>query len=104
MKIEAILVPHGAEYQSVLRGIKQGCRRFGRKVDIPVIPVPMGQEAIGCFLINAKKHQASWTQTDGSVIMMGLCGALSPTLTIGDTVIYQSCRDGGITLGPVTPP
>jgi len=95
MKIKAILVPRGAEYQSVLRGVKQGSRRFGRKVGIPVIPVPMGQEAIGCFLVNAKKHQASWTQTDGSVIMMGLCGALSPTLTIGDTVIYQSCWDGG---------
>ncbi|MEA5620562.1 phosphorylase [Cronbergia sp. UHCC 0137] len=73
-----ILVPQGAEYQAVCRGLNQvGTRPT-------VIPIPVGVEPLRQYLQQSPPPSTR-------VLLMGLCGSLSPNYTVGDLVLYQSC-------------
>lgn len=80
--IDIIVVPQGAEYQAVCRGLNQA-----QAESIVVIPIPIGSKNLSLSLAQ-KAFQAKNPQ---NVVIMGLCGSLSPKYVLGDPLIYQSC-------------
>jgi Phosphorylase superfamily len=85
--IDVIFVPQGPEFKAVQRGLN----RIGAKVAL--YATPMGPYAIkGCL--------EQWLQLEfrtfdppPCVLLMGLCGSMSPSFSIGDRVLYRSCID-----------
>jgi nucleoside phosphorylase len=76
-----ILVPQGAEFQAVIRGI-------GRSERL-IIAIPAGLEPVQNFLA-----QQQWNvRSIDRVYVLGLCGGLNPDLAIGDAVVYASCQN-----------
>jgi hypothetical protein len=78
------LVPQGAEYQSVQRGL-------GDRSDVQVIAIPAGLQPVRSWLA-ARSDDPPW-QSAQHIIVMGLCGALDPALKIGDRVSYTTCQN-----------
>lgn len=84
-----ILVPQGAEYQAVLRGLQ---RISTAKPESPypvVIPIPMGPAPVSCFL--DKRHQVEPFAPNSTVLLMGLGGSLAPDLTVGAIALVDKC-------------
>ena len=81
--IDTIVVPQGAEYQAVCRGLKKACAK-----DIKVIPIPIGTKNIEQTLADCRSELSN-TQ---HLLIMGLCGS-SKQHSVGDIVLYQSCRN-----------
>jgi nucleoside phosphorylase len=76
-----ILVPQGAEFQAVKRGI-------GRSERL-IVAIPAGLQPVQNFLA-----QQQWdTRSVDRVYVLGLCGGLNPDLAIGDAVVYASCQN-----------
>jgi len=75
-----ILVPQGAEYQAV-------CRGLSHVVNSPpqVLAIPMGIEPLRQYL------QKLTHLSEQQILMMGLCGSLSKKYQVGDIVLYQNC-------------
>jgi Phosphorylase superfamily len=75
-----ILVPQGAEYQAV-------CRGLSRVTSSPpqVLAIPMGIEPVRQYL------QKLTHFSEHRILMMGLCGSLSKKYQVGDIVLYQNC-------------
>lgn len=82
LSIDTILVPRGAEYKAVCRGLKQANWQ-----ETTVVPIPIGVNNIVEYLEN----QSFWQASPQRVVMMGLCGSLSVGKNIGDPVLYQAC-------------
>lgn len=82
MRPNVILVPQGAEYQAVQRGL-QSVSPQPTVVSVPVGPAPLTQ-----FL-------QTWCRThelqQQRVLVTGLCGSLSPTHPEASIVLYQGC-------------
>ncbi|NEQ85782.1 MAG: phosphorylase [Moorea sp. SIO2I5] len=86
--VTIILVPQGAEYQAVCRGINQ---ITGRPKPM-ILSIPIGEEPV-------TKYLETWLQTTTNfpqhslpkILLMGLCGSLSPNYSVGDIVIYNDC-------------
>ncbi|MGL4882070.1 MAG: hypothetical protein ACRC8K_13540, partial [Waterburya sp.] len=100
LAIDTIVVPQGAEYQAVCRGLKQARRQRaeGRRqrgglyqveqVKNPqVVSIPMGRNYVQQILAD-RIFKVTKPQT---VLIMGLCGSLVPQYSVGDPVLYQSC-------------
>lgn len=83
-----IFVPQGAEFQAVQRGLQSQ-----RNASIAAIPIPMGPDAAQPFFQKWYAAKNSSTPLPTVIAIMGLCGSLNPTLTVGDAVVYQSCID-----------
>ncbi len=84
MLINTIVVPQGAEYQAVCRGLSKA------QVDsIQVIAIPIGVRHISQVLANYSQQIDSWA----NVLIMGLCGSLSDSYTVQDSVLIKSCQD-----------
>lgn len=81
--IHAILVPQGAEYRAVCRGLKQ--------TQLPVFPIPVGAVPLSQSLEILKQNKLWQASGQPQVLLMGLCGSLSPHNKVGDVVLYQSC-------------
>ena len=80
--IQAILVPQGAEYRAVCRGLRDA------NMSLPVLPILVGALPL--------RHQLEiWKQEEGleQILLMGLCGSLSSDYVMGDLVLYQSCTN-----------
>lgn len=79
--IDIILVPQGAEYQAVRRGV-------GRAQLPTVVPIPVGPAPL-------RRYLDTWQQADTiagkKLLVMGLCGGLVPLHAIADTVLYREC-------------
>jgi purine-nucleoside phosphorylase len=77
-----ILVPQGAEYRAVCRGVRQ--------LDQPpqVVAIPVGIASVTRFLHNFQERD--WGQ---NILVMGLCGSLTGELQVGDAVLYRDCVD-----------
>ncbi|MCV3214905.1 phosphorylase [Plectonema radiosum NIES-515] len=73
-----IVVPQGAEYKAVCRGLtsKQN-----------VIPIPVGGQAVSRYL---RSCQDKW-KPQTKVLVMGLCGSLRDRFQVGDIVLYDEC-------------
>ena len=81
LSINTIVVPQGAEYQAVCRGLQQKSNK------IQVIAIPIGTKDVLQVLV---KRSFEFT-TPQRVLIMGLCGSLSQQYSVGDTVLYQDC-------------
>jgi Phosphorylase superfamily len=79
-----VLVPQGAEYQAVKRGLPD-------RSDFTLIAIPAGLQPVRSFLAE-RSRDALWSSVQ-QVIVMGLCGALNPVLQVGDRVLYQTCQN-----------
>lgn len=79
--ISVILVPQGAEHQAVCQGLKL------HHHPPTVIPIPIGETAVKQCLNRLPIQQFD------SVLVMGLCGSLSPEYEIGTVTLYQGCVD-----------
>ena len=77
-----ILVPQGAEYNAVCRGIK------ALNLNPPpwVLPIPAGGKAVTQYL-----EKRFYRFPTYPVLIMGVCGSLSPQYGVGDVVLYESC-------------
>jgi hypothetical protein len=80
LQIDTILVPQGAEYQAVCRGLS---RVKGTKPTVRAVPVSV--QPLQRYLQNLPQ------QPEQKVLLMGLCGSLNQHLTVGDVVLYQGC-------------
>jgi len=79
-----ILAPQGAEYQAVLKGIK----------NIPSAPIilsiPIGTLAVTNYLQDWLQSRDYYYPIKG-VILMGLAGSLSMELGLGEIALFESC-------------
>ncbi|MBW4614818.1 MAG: phosphorylase [Desmonostoc vinosum HA7617-LM4] len=83
--IHKILVPSGAEYKAVCRGLK------GLRGVMPtVVPIPMGMKPLAQYL---QKGQASENihNEPQNILVMGICGSLTKHFVVGDVVLYRDC-------------
>jgi hypothetical protein len=103
--INTILVPQGAEYQAVCRGLSQFT---GSKPNI--VSIPVGVKPVTQYLKQWQKEPSFFTQVPQTmlvqpenekslsqprVLVMGLCGSLSQRYSVGDIVLYQNCTYQG---------
>ncbi|MFN6461957.1 MAG: phosphorylase [Nostoc sp. DedVER02] len=81
LPVNTILVPQGAEYKAVCRGLS------GVTGSMPtVVAIPVGMKPLLKYL-----HQGQFLVPKSRVLIMGICGSLSDRYTVGDIVLYQDC-------------
>lgn len=80
-----ILVPQGAEYQAVCRGLAKV------RQPPPVQAIPLGIPGLVTDFL--QKHFLSQVSSSSGVVLMGLAGGLAPDLSIGDRLLYEGCYD-----------
>jgi purine-nucleoside phosphorylase len=85
LSINTIVVPQGAEYQAVCRGLAKA----KVKERIQVIAIPLGVKQMSQVLVN----YGEIISNSSNVLIMGLCGSLSNTYAVGDSVVVKSCVD-----------
>lgn len=93
--IDKILVVQGAEYRAVELGLKQAkiANKLGK---IPqIIPIPIGEKDAEQIWQNQRFMANSQPQ---KVLIMGLCGSLSPQYSVGDIVLYHACIKDNLSL------
>lgn len=89
--IDLILVPQGAEYQAVMRGLKPSLESGETRLNQPtVVAIPAGVAPVQQFL-QMPPYPTLLQQK--SILVLGLCGSLRSQLEIGQAVLYQSCRN-----------
>ena len=82
--VDIIVVPQGAEYQAVCRGLPK------HSLDsVQIITIPMGTKNLPQVL-TSYSQQLSLAQ---NVLIMGLCGSLSQLYNVGDVILVKSCQD-----------
>ncbi|NEP61216.1 MAG: phosphorylase [Symploca sp. SIO2G7] len=86
LPINTILVPQGAEYQAVCRGISQT-----NAPQPQILAIPIGGKSVTCYLAKWQKSEQFPTHPQPKVLLMGLAGSLSPQYHLGDMVLYQDC-------------
>jgi nucleoside phosphorylase len=85
LSINTIVVPQGAEYQAVCRGLAKA----KVKHRIQVIAIPLGVKQMSQVLAD----YAAIISNSTNVLMLGLCGSLSDAYAVGDSVVVKSCVD-----------
>ncbi len=84
--INTILVPQGAEYKAVCRGLS---RVIGT---IPtVMSIPVGIKPLTRYLQQLPEDKSFLNQPQSRVLVMGICGSLSQRYSVGDILLYQDC-------------
>jgi hypothetical protein len=86
--IDTILVPQGAEYKSVCKGLNHVADPKPTVFSIPMGTLPL------------KNYLETWQRSvrlhpNSRVLLMGLCGSLSTQYNVGDIVVYKSCIYSG---------
>jgi uridine phosphorylase len=84
--IQTILVPQGSEYKAVCRGLihLQSPKPL-------VLPIPIGSKSLISYLEKLQQAGEFPKNSPPKVLLMGLCGSLSPEYKIGDIVVYKEC-------------
>jgi hypothetical protein len=86
LPIQTILVPQGAEYKAVCRGLSRTAAPKPLVLAIPIGSKPLAK----CLEMYLQAgHFLNYPQP--RVLVMGLCGSLSPDYAIGDIGVYQEC-------------
>jgi nucleoside phosphorylase len=75
-----IIVPQGAEYKAVCRGLNSKQN---------VIAIPVGGQAAITYLRTCQDKL--WNDRQTKVLVMGLCGSLRDRFQVGDVVLYDEC-------------
>ncbi|MEH1890902.1 MAG: phosphorylase [Nostoc sp.] len=89
LPINTILVPQGAEYKAVCRGLS------GVTGSIPtVVAIPVGMKPLLKYLQQSQGN-GQFLAPKSRVVIMGICGSLSDRYTVGDIVLYQDCVYSG---------
>ncbi|QLE56733.1 phosphorylase [Nostoc sp. TCL26-01] len=86
--IDTILVPQGAEYAAVRRGLSRVV--VGEMPD--VVPIPVGIKPLTNYLQQLLGKKIWGNEPQPKVLVMGLCGSLSQKYAVGDIVLYDNCR------------
>ncbi|BFM40485.1 hypothetical protein [Synechocystis sp. LKSZ1] len=89
-------VPQGAEYQAVRRGWHR------RGLAANILALPVGSLAVTAFLTQWWQSRPVEVRPLGKIIVLGLAGSLSAEFSLGQPVLYQSCRRLGPS--PSVPP
>lgn len=84
--LPTIIVPQGAEYKSVCRGLRQIVAPTPSVFAIPVGVLPLTR-----YLEKLQKTEHFSNYDSPKILLMGLCGSLSFHYNVGDIVLYQSC-------------
>ncbi|WP_017328053.1 hypothetical protein [Synechococcus sp. PCC 7336] len=84
MELDAILVPQGAEYTAVVQGLKRA------KADLPAISIPVGPSPVKQYLQTASLPLPRSPDRRLRVLLVGLCGSLTPQLRAGDRVLCHT--------------
>lgn len=80
---DQILVPQGAEYQA----ISQGLQKLKLASAPQILAISMGVNTLTAYL-----QERDWSaQASPNILVMGLCGSLSPQFQVGDVVLYRDC-------------
>jgi Phosphorylase superfamily len=90
LSLDAILVPQGSEFAAVKRGLPPHLRER-------IQAIPVGPDPLHRFLQEwhpPKQDKMVSCCTPARILMMGLCGALTPNHGVGDMVLYDTCSDG----------
>ena len=88
-----IMVPKGAEFKAVQTGLRSASSENPAMNSLKLVPLPVGPGPVKAFL--SQWCQASRdVKPETTVILMGLCGSLTPRLGVNDAVIYERCIDG----------
>lgn len=76
-------MPQGWEYRVVCKGLRRVS--FGKP---KILQIPIGARSFSSFLEKCSLNSSDRPQ---KILLMGLCGSLSPQYRVGDAVIYQEC-------------
>lgn len=82
LSIDTIVVPQGAEYQAVRRGLQQI-----KVQNVNVISIPIGMDNVRQNLAQSLSQKTP----PQKVLLLGLCGSLSPLYSVSDIVLYHEC-------------
>ncbi|AFY76877.1 nucleoside phosphorylase [Pleurocapsa sp. PCC 7327] len=84
--VDRILVPQGTEYRAICRGLQSidSQKPLG-------LPIPIGVNALTPYLEKWQQTKDFLNKPPARILLMGLCGSLSPQYSVGDLVIYQAC-------------
>ncbi|MDZ8241762.1 MAG: phosphorylase [Nostoc sp. ChiQUE01a] len=82
---DTILVPQGAEYQAVCRGLRNLTGSSPR-----VLPIPVGMKPLLQYL-QQSAESGQILAAKSRVLIVGLCGSLSDRYGVGDIVLYEDC-------------
>ncbi len=89
-----VMVPQGAEFKAVQRGFKSALKHNQATKMIELVSLPVGPEPVRIFLTQWCREREVQRKTQPlRVILMGLCGSLSPTLKVKDVVLYKECMN-----------
>jgi Phosphorylase superfamily len=89
-----ILVPQGAEYKAVCRGLSSISTPRTTPSTTPnpaVYAIPVGSKALIEYLPQWIESEKIRNQKPSQILVMGLCGSLNPRYTVGDIVLYENC-------------
>ena len=78
-----IIVPQGSEYHAICRGLQPITSTSWPQV----LAIPMGVNALESYL----KERDWQSEARHNILVMGLCGSLSPQHQVGDVVLYRDC-------------
>ena len=84
LSINTIVVPQGAEYQAVCRGLARD-----KIKNVRVVSIPIGVRQMKRVL----SDYSEIIDNSSGILIMGLCGSLSSTWAIGDAVSIESCEN-----------
>ena len=82
-QIDTIIVPQGAEYRAVDRGLQRA------NVEVRVLTIPLGTKNVTEILAN----YSAQLNDSRRLLILGLCGSLDFAYKIGDRILVQSCQD-----------
>ncbi len=94
---DTVLVPQGAEYQAVKKGLTQASST------LQILPIPVGSPAVKHTLETGKIAAQFQQRSPQGIIVLGLAGSLSPALTKGQAVLYRSIQALGKTSNQICP-
>ena len=85
LPIQMILVPQGAEYKAVCRGLSRtpGLQSI-------VVPIPVGSKPLTLYL-QKLLADGFFSHARSQVLVMGLCGSLTPHYSVGKILLYSDC-------------
>lgn len=88
-----VMVPKGAEFKAVKNGLNTASSEAQDR-DLPqLVSLPVGPDPVKAFLGQwCQESRGILPQT--RVVLMGLCGSLTPRLEVTDAVIYERCING----------
>lgn len=91
LPFHAILVPQGSEYKAVCRGLSVAQASRAAVPKPLVLPIPVGPKQLTRHLERLQQAGYLLNHPQPKVLLMGLCGSLTPRYQVGDIMLYQGC-------------